>query len=155
MNVMETLGELKNLVNQMVELELQACNMAGIDSSRSELITEYQAMAIYVSGADNDISENEIALFNFLFDMDLSARDMGGLIQTLSGLYENLMIKLQLPGWAVLKAMDEAMGTQSSTTMYMNVVEQLMQFFAAVDGNSDPQEERFIQDFIGRLNRDR
>ena len=97
----------------------------------------------------------EIDLLNYLFDKNYTPQMMGSVIKVLSEAYNGLIVNLQMPGWMLCKAIDEAEGTQEATTMYILTVDMIMTLFGAVDGNLDAKEERFIQDFVNRLKRDR
>ena len=80
---------------------------------------------------------------------------MSSLISTLSGLHDDFMVRLELPGWALFKSVDEFMGNHDATDMYISAAEMVMNLFSAIDGNTDAKEERYINGFLNRLRRDR
>ena len=156
MSDMGTLMQAKQLINTVIDAEYDTALQAGLaGADRGTFATEFQAMALYVSGADNNISSEEIDLMNFLFDLSLTPNNMSSLISTLSGLHDDFMVRLELPGWALFKSVDEFMGNHDATDMYISAAEMVMNLFSAIDGNTDAKEERYINGFLNRLRRDR
>ena len=152
---LELVTQTKQMMNQLIDVVYDASWQAGLDLDRGTLEAEFQAVGTYVAGADNNISSDEIDLLNFLFDLSLTPRDVPNLINVLSGMYDTIIVQLQMPGWMVCKAIDEAQGERSATELYIGTMKLVMQLFAAVDGNTDAKEEKFINDFINRMKRDR
>ena len=67
MSDMGTLMQAKQLINTVIDAEYDTALQAGLaGADRGTFATEFQAMALYVSGADNNISSEEIDLMNFL-----------------------------------------------------------------------------------------
>lgn len=152
---MSVMIQTKQLMNDLIDVVFQASWEGGLDLDRGTLEAEFEAVGTYVAGSDNNISSEEIELLNFLFDLSLTPREVPGLIDILSGMYDMIIVQLQMPGWLVCKAIDEAQGSRQATDLYIQTMELVMNLFAAIDGNTDRKEEKFINDFISRMKRDR
>ena len=149
------LNKTKEAVNGLIDGLYQAAKNGGLQIERDALATEFEAIATYLSRADNNVSNNEIAMLNFIFDLNLGPADMPQLLNLLNSAYKSLMVDLQMPGWLIAKALDEANNFKQATNLYIATVEIMMQMFSASDGSMDASEQRFIDDFIGRLKADR
>ncbi len=149
------LNKTKEAVTGLIDGLYQAAKNSGLPIERDALATEFEAIATYLSGADNDVSNNEIGMLNFMFDLNLGPADMPQLLSLLNGMYKPLMVDLQMPGWLIAKALDEANNFKQATNLYIATVEIMMQMFSASDGNMDAKEAQFIQEFLNRLKADR
>lgn len=154
MDMMEYLKTTKALMNKVVEVETNASNKFNLGTGRDVFEQEFQALALYVAGTDNNISSEEIDLFNYMFDMNMDSRDFGALIKELSGMYNDIINNLRLPGWLVCKSLKKKTSSDITNT-YIEVVKMVMELFAAVDNVIDPKEEAFINNFVTRLRNDR
>ncbi len=152
---MNAVERCKRTMHDTIDLEYSVSRQANAGLDRETLETEFLSVGLYVAGVDNNIETIEIDLLNYLFDKNYTPQMMGSVIKVLSEAYNGLIVNLQMPGWMLCKAIDEAEGTQEATTMYILTVDMIMTLFGAVDGNLDAKEERFIQDFVNRLKRDR
>lgn len=154
-DALTTMMNAKRLMNNLVDTVYDIGNSNGLDLKRDTLLIEFQAMATYLSGSDNNISDSELSILNFLFDLNATPREMSGLIGTLKDMYKNLVVDLQLPGWMVCKAIDNVMCSKDATETYIGCMTMIMQLCAAADGNISASEQKFIDDFEARLKRDR
>ena len=154
-DVMTTVMNVKRIMNDLVNMIYNIGNSNGLDLSHDALMMEFQAMATYLSGSDNNISESELTILNFLFDQNWSSWEMSQMIGTFKEMYRNLVINLQLPGWLVCKAIDQANYSKDATDSYISCMTVIMQLCAAADGNISATEQKFINDFEARLKRDR
>lgn len=155
MDAMQMMIQGKETMNALIDTLYDLAYSNGLSLERETLVTEFEAMAMYVAGTDNDISSDEISFMNFMFDLNMSASDVPGLISLLSDSYNSLVNNLELTGWMLSKAADEATGNRQVTDVYIDTMKIVMQLFSAIDGETDPKEEQFIEDFANRLRMDR
>ena len=155
MDVMEMLNETKQHLNDVIDAIYAATVIGGLDMERDSIKAEFEAVALYVAGADNDISSNEVDLFNYLFDFDIPIEDMPKVIPTLKEMYNNTVVQLQMPGWITCKAIDKAEGTLDATEQYIQTMSLVMTVSSIVDGEVAASEERFIENFENRLRSNR
>lgn len=87
--------------------------------------------------------------------MSVTLEDMPMLIPVLKNIYNDLIVNLQMPGWKVCKTLDNAGETSHVTSMYVNAMGMVMSLFACVDGNVDAAENKLIDNFIARMEKDR
>ena len=155
MDAMQMMIQGKETMNALIDTLYDLAYSNGLSLERETLVKEFEAMAMYVAGTDNDISSDEISFMNFMFDLNMSASDVPGLISLLSDSYNSLVNNLELTGWMLSKAADEATGNRQVTDVYIDTMKIVMQLFSAIDGETDPKEEQFIEDFANRLRMDR
>ena len=153
--IMEAILSTKRCMNELIDVILDAAMQGDIDLDRNALLFEFEAIGTYTSAADNDISNEEINLFNILFDTSFTPDDMPDLISIVGEMHKQITNDLQMPGWALCKVLDESIGNNDVTDLYIATMNTLMQCFAAIDGETDSKEERFINDFVRRLRMDR
>ena len=155
MDVMEMLNETKQHLNDVIDAIFAASVIGDLGVERDTIKAEFEAVGLFVAGADNDISSNEVDLFNYLFDFDIPIEEMPKVIPTLKELYNGTIVQLQMSGWMICKAIDMTEGTQDATDQYIQTMSLIMTVFSIVDGNMDASEEKFIENFENRLKRDR
>lgn len=151
----EYVEKAKTVMNKLIDLEYSVSIENGLDLSRQHFEMEFIAASFYLAGADNNISSIEVDLVNYMFDQNISPQTLGPFVSGLSQQYNALMVDLKLPGWGICKSIDDMHGDSEVTGLYISTMEAVMSLFGAVDGNLDAREERFIKDFVNRLERDR
>lgn len=155
MDVEVMLIKTKEAVNGLIDGLYGAAKNGGLQIERDALATEFEAIATYLSRADGNVSNNEIAMLNFMFNLNLGPADIPQLLSLLNDAYKPLMIDLQMPGWLICKALDAANNNKQATELYIATVELMMAMFAASDGDMSASEERFRLDFLARLRANR
>ena len=151
----EYVEKAKAVMNKLIDIENRVSIEKGLDLSRQHFEMEFLAASFYVAGADNNISAIEVELVNYMFDQNLSPQTLGPFVSGLSQQYNALMVDLKLPGWGICKSIDDMHGNSDATGLYISTMEIILPLFGAADGNLDAREERFIKDFVNRLERDR
>ena len=151
----ELLEHVKSMMDALIDSEYRVSVENGLDLDRDDFEMEFLAATLYLAGADNNISAIEVDLVNYVFDQNLSPQTMGPLIKTLSESYNALIVDLELPGWKICKRIDAVKGDSEATDAYISTMGALMILFGGVDGNLDANEEKFINDYVNRLERDR
>ena len=147
--------DLKRMLNKFMEVEFAAASSVGVNVDREMLEYEFQAIGLYVSGADNNVSKEEIDLLNFLFDLNLNGQTVQEMVKVLRDRYNDTIENLQMIGWTICKGLDMQQNTQTATNFYMNITEQLMYVFSEADGKSDAKETAFINSFLNKMRQDR
>lgn len=155
MDVMDLLYETKRALTNVVNEVYDSSIVFGLGLERHTIETEFSAAGLFIAGADNDISADEVELLNFLFDMSVTLEDMPMLIPVLKNIYNDLIVELQMPGWKICKTLDNANGSSAATDMYISTMRLVMSLFASVDGNVDAAENKLIDNFIARMEKDR
>ena len=154
-DIMAVVNAAKDCMNNLIDIMVDVAEQSDLDLDKGAIMYEFQAIGTYMSGADNDISTEEIDLFNYLFDTSLGEQDIHELIKIVGSTHKQIVHDLQMPGWALCKAIDEQTGNNDVTGLYIDTVEMIMKVFAVVDGDSDEKEEKFIREFVNRLKVDR
>lgn len=155
MDAMQMMTQAKEMMNALIDTLYDVACSNGLGLQRDTLVTEFEAMSMYVAGTDNDISSGEITLMNYMFDLAMTPENVPELIRLLSETYDSLINEMQLTGWMISKALDDANGNRQFTDVYIECVDAIMHLFAAIDGSSDSKEEAFINSFVNRLRMDR
>ena len=150
-------AQIKDLVGQSITIISNIANELGKTNpdfavSRNAIEAEWIALCLYVSGADKNISNDEIELLNYIFDYNLSPNDISNLVSQVSGMYGTLTSQ---PGitFSILKVYDQVMGNNDTCKGYISAIGVLLNRFAGVDGNVDPSETQFINNYIAMLSR--
>ena len=153
--ITQTDAQIKEIVNGVIDLATGLSEQAtdpDLVMDRDAIKAEWMTLCIYVAGADKNISQEEIELLNFMFDYNLSPYDINNLIGQVSGMYGRITTQPGL-SFTILNALDQMTGGHNGCEMYISAVETVLNRFAGIDGNVDPSETQFINNYVAMLRR--